>query len=134
VIRSLAFRLVSDATAPTRLIAMSATAGEDVWFRTVSQFAHPANTTVDYSAWAGSPSSTVAGFVETIAWPHDGLWLPPGHILTTTVSAIGVADQISAIFLQVIELPEVLPASLAPMITTFVEEDGSNPYAAQLLS
>ena len=124
IVRSLAFRLVTDANVANRFVSISATAGEDVWFRTVVQVAHTAGLTVDYSAWAGGHSSTVLTSVGMLAWPGEGLWLPPGHDLAAAVAGIQAGDQLSACFLQVIELPEVLPANLMPMVTTFTEEDG----------
>lgn len=125
IIRSVAFRMVTDANVGPRTVSIAATAGEDVWFRTVVQVDQTAGLTRDFSAWPASPATTVDKPVVLLPWPDEGLWLPPGHVLAATVTGIQAGDQLSSIFLSVVELPETLPASLMPIVTTFVEEDGT---------
>jgi hypothetical protein len=124
VIKSLAFQLATDANVANRFVTVAAAAAEDAWWRTTSQIAQPASLTRQYSGWDSSPSTTVdSGSVVLLAFPADGLWLPPGNTLSSAIIGVAAGDQLSAIFLSVIELPRTLPASLLPMIGTFVDEE-----------
>lgn len=124
VIRSVVFRLVNDANVQNRFVEVNATAGEDVWFRSGAQVAQVAGQDRFHSAYAGSGLSTADCPTYTLGWPADGLWLPPGHVLASSVANIQAGDQLSGILLQVIELPDTLPMSVLPMVTTFIENDG----------
>jgi len=123
LVRALTFTFVTSAVVATRFAAITATAGEDVWFRTTAQLGQLTTLTRNYAAWAGSPASTVDATTLLMPWPTEGLWLPPGHVLASTVALIDVGDQLSAVTLTVIEYPEVLPSHLAPMPYTFTEDD-----------
>lgn len=123
LVRGIAYTLVTSAAVANRLNGVTATAGEDVWFRTTAQLVQTATLTRGYSAWPGSPATTVDAGALLMPWPTDGLWLPPGHVLASTVALIDVADQLSLIVLDVIEYPETLPAHMLPMPYTYTEDD-----------
>lgn len=123
LLQAIMFRLVTSAVVANRTAALLATAGEDRWFATAIGGNQTATTTVDYAAWAGSPTALTTGPIRLFALPTPGLLLPPGHVLASDVGGLDVGDQLSAIFLSLVEYPEVLPEHFYPTAPTAIEDD-----------
>jgi hypothetical protein len=123
LVRSIMFRFVTAAAAANRIVSVVATSAEDRWFLTTSGLAQAATLTADYSAFPGAAPTVALGPAGLLALPDDGLWLPPGHVIASEVSAIQAADQLSAIVLTVIEMPEVLPEHYLPGTPVYTEDD-----------
>lgn len=124
LIRSIIFSLVTDANVANRSVAIQVTAGEDVWFRTVSAVVQAASLTRTYSAFTGSPAGADNASAILMAWPTDGLWVPPGHVVSSLTGLIQAGDQFGALLADVVEYPETVMANLIP--SPFLYEDSES--------
>jgi hypothetical protein len=104
-IMSLAFTLTTDANAANRAASLTADDGTSVYFSTDATAFQAASGARGYSAWEGSTGVTAISGDQILGFPTRGLWLPTGHSLRSSTTAIQVGDQYSAINVQVEEFP-----------------------------
>lgn len=121
IVESLAFRLVTDATAATRVVTVNVDDGSDNYLFTGANAAHGASSTFDYCAFRGSSSVHNASGVALIPWPESGLVLPPGHRIQTNTGSIQVGDQFSAILVAAIVLPTGPRVNVVPNVSVLIE-------------
>lgn len=127
LIRSIAFTFVTAAVAVNRSVALAAQAAEDVWWRTVAATVQATTLTRNYSGWNGSPATGDSAAAILLAWPTDGLWLPPGHSLASTVDNIQGADQLSAVVVYMAEYPDVTGEHYVPSAETLLLDNEEYP-------
>jgi len=98
--KSLAFQLVSSATAANRVARVSFTHGGLMFCELTAALAHTASLTVRYSFFPGATLLTVVSTVLTGPAPTD-FFLPGGTVIASVVGSLQATDQISAIGLFV---------------------------------
>lgn len=105
-IMGLTFRLTTSAAVGNRHVNLALTDGTtQTWLATAAQD-QAANLITVYQLYPqATPTNVVAGLMNIQA-PPDGIWLPKGWQLTVSATGLDVADQFSAITLDVQEIPD----------------------------
>lgn len=102
IVHSLAFSLVTSATAATRRVLVLADDGADTFFRTAAKATQIASLVYQYSAFDGSQGGAVVGDIEvTLDWPENGLSLRKNDRLLIEVIYLQAGDDLSAATLRV---------------------------------
>jgi hypothetical protein len=124
VVRTILFVLATSATVATRTAIITASDGNDVFFRTMPGGTQINGQTIAYSGFSGSATLSTVGPGELLAWPTDGLYLLPGFVLASAVDQLQVGDQLSGIMLDVEELPLGPDFRMYPTENLYVEDQG----------
>jgi len=122
IIRSLAFTLTTSAAVATRAVALVAANGSDQYFSATGSGTQAASLTRRYGAYSGSTGAISTGVRHGVGFPDDGLWLPQGHVLSTSTDLIDVGDQYDSIIALVDELPSGSGRVLWPLQSTIEKE------------
>lgn len=102
----LLFQLVTSAAVANRHVRLALSDGTTTTWRATASADQAAGLTVVYQlAPIAVPANLTDGLAH-IPMPQDGVWVPKGWTLAVTVNAIDVADQISAISMDVQEIPD----------------------------
>lgn len=101
IVKSVAFTLVSDATAANRTVTLIADDGTDIFFRTTGGSPQAASETWTYGAYQGCSRESVGVFHLNLGFPEGGLYLPAGSRLRTNTINRQAGDNYSAMILQV---------------------------------
>jgi hypothetical protein len=115
LVRGVAMVLTTSAAVANRLVGLQGTEGTDVTFSISASAVQAASLANRYQAFTGATSQAGASGVLTLGWPNEGLYLPIGCTLSSTTALIDVADQYSAIVLDVVEYPGTYPVYLDPI-------------------
>ena len=121
-ITGVVFVLTTSAAVANRDLRLDCSASTDLWFRTGVAATQAAGVAATFAAWPGSTAQALAGLTQLIAWPDGGLMMPPGHVLATSLLAIDAGDQFSAIIVDRLEYPEILPVHLIPYPSLYTED------------
>lgn len=105
LIRSLRFVFTASGVAGNRTIVFEASDGTDIYLTTAAQAVLAAAGSSVYCAFAGIPPRASAVGYIAIDWPTDGLWLPQGHRLRTTVLSGDAGDLFEDVTMRVVEYP-----------------------------
>lgn len=122
IVRSLAFVLTTSAVVATRLVALTAGNGSELYYVACSSNIQTASNVHRYSGWAGSTGVVANGGLRGLQLPTDGIWLPQGHTLATLTDAIDAGDQFSSMVMLVDVLPHGAGRIQQPLVHTFERE------------
>lgn len=119
LVRAVTFLLTTSAAVANRIVGLSVAIDGTTWLATSTGLAQAASLAVPYSAFctASSPAITVAGV--NLPWKDDGVLLRQGHVLSSVTAAIDVADQYSAIVLDVLRYLPDYPYAAQPYPTGY---------------
>lgn len=130
MVRYVTFTLATDANVANRTVGLTATAGNDVWFRSGAIATQAATLTRNYCGMPAIGASGDSAAAITLPWPGDGLLLRQGHVLAATLASIQAGDAFTAIVLDVLRLTPSYPTRLEPMPGMYqrqIEESYSGP-------
>lgn len=102
---SLAFTLTTSAAVANRRVSLFADDQTDTYWASGSSVDLTAGVGTRVSAFAGAVATGVLGGAVTIALPHNGLPLQPGHRLRSSTLNLDVADAYTAVRALVQEYP-----------------------------
>jgi len=105
VIHSLRMQLITSAVVANRGVRLIVSQDATEYFRTVARGTQAASLTQIYTGFKGFDGPNIVAITVPISLPPDGLWLPQGHVLSSSTSNIDVGDQFSAIAGYITEYP-----------------------------
>lgn len=122
IVRSLVATFTADATVANRTVVFTADDGTTEYFRTRSESVIAASGLATFAAFDGSSSGAEVGDVVHLAWPTDGLVLPPGHRLRTSTVNLQSGDAFTNVALMVDDWPLGPEHRFRPVPGFIVEE------------
>jgi len=122
VLRSLVFRLVTDATVANRHPRIEISDQTTVYMQTSTRNDQAASLTRDYAAFAGADTIVDNGITRLIPLDALGQYIGAGHVITIAVENLQPADQISRIGALVLEYDTGPTAHAEPVAPVWVPE------------
>jgi len=103
-ILNMIFTFTASAVVANRNIQLNLSDGNTRTWRGTTAVVQAAASVQEYEAYPNAISGVSVSGLALLALPIDGLWMPPGYVLTTTTALIDVGDQYSGIALDLVEL------------------------------
>ena len=100
------FTLTTSAVAANRHVNLAMGDGTTTSWRATAAADQAASLAITYELLPFVPDRAPINGLAYIGMPYDGLWLPKGWTLAITTAAIDVADQYSAISVDIQEIPD----------------------------
>jgi hypothetical protein len=126
LVLTMRFILQASAAVANREVSLRLTDSENAYAQFGATTIQTANQGIAYVAYPGASNGANIGTLKTVDWPTLGLWVPPGHVLSSATTSMQGADQYSLIFARVIEYPSGPNSELWPLGPT-------TPMPAELL-
>lgn len=105
LIVSMAFLFTTSAVVAQRIVEFNVDNGGNPYMRFGNSQGAPAGIAFHYTGFCGSNSIAANGRYTPMDFPQQGVLLPYGWTLRTSIQNLDVGDQLSQLVMQVLELP-----------------------------
>lgn len=102
---SLRMRFVTDANVANRHLVVTLDDGNGEYYRMTAGSLQAASLDIVYAAAPTWIATATVGTQGHLKWPQDGLWIPQGHTLASSIVNLQATDQISEIRGHLFEFP-----------------------------
>lgn len=124
LVRAVTFLLTTSAAVANRVVGLNVAIDGLTWLATSTGLAQAASLTVPYTAFCATSSPAVSVAGVCLPWRDSGVLLRQGHVLSSVTAAIDVADQYSAIVLDVLRYLPDYPYAAQPFLAGYELDTG----------